>query len=66
MVTSNVTYSHKKPFYLSLDAFTKIKKPSYRRFFLRQLSRLSKRPAAFRPPLTKGLALSGFCLFFVI
>jgi hypothetical protein len=30
MVTSNVTYSRKSPFYLSLDAFTE-KKPSYRR-----------------------------------
>jgi hypothetical protein len=39
---------------------TKIKRPNYLEFILRQLGHLSlKRPAAFRPLLTESLALSG-------
>jgi hypothetical protein len=37
-----------------------IKKPNCQRSILRQLGRLLRRPAAFRPPLAKGLALSGW------
>ena len=37
---------------------------TYRRFILRQLGHLGLlRPAAFRPPLAKGLALSRYLVF---
>jgi hypothetical protein len=58
----------KYPFsYLPLNSYpdlvaTKTKKPNYRRIILRQLGHASTRsaPAAFRPFLAEGLALSGF------